>query len=167
MTSNAHARLKRVGIFCLLFLFFICMTAEAKGQTIYEYKDESGAVVITDKPPDKKIKSIKKYEYKPEESPSAAPRSAGPEAKGLKFQQRGPEARPPAAPEGLEKQRKEEYQKYQAEENSRREEAARQIEQEAMKPIPYSRENVKRQNELLDRAQKIRTGQEPLPDTKE
>ncbi|MCX5833688.1 MAG: hypothetical protein NTV99_04105, partial [Deltaproteobacteria bacterium] len=74
---------------------------------------------------------------------------------------------PPTAPEDLEKQRKEEFEKYQAGEKSKREEAARQIEQEAMKPMPFSRENVKRQNELLDRAQKIRTGQEPLPAAKE
>jgi hypothetical protein len=74
---------------------------------------------------------------------------------------------PPAAPEDLEKQRKEELQRYQADEQSKREEAARQLEREAMKPAPYSRENVRRQNELLDRAQKIRAGQEPLSAPKE
>ena len=167
MTSIVHARLKSAGIFCLLLLFFLCVAAEAKGQTLYEYKDESGAVVITDKPPGKKVKSIKKYEYKPEESPSPTPRAAGPAEKDLELKRRTPEAMPPAAPEDLEKQRKEELQRYQAEEQSKREEAARQIEQEAMKPMPYSRENVRRQTELLDKAQKIRTGQEPLPATKE
>jgi len=165
MTSIAYTRLKNVGIFCLILLFFLCLTMEAKGQTLYEYKDESGAVVITDKPPGKKVKSIKKYEYKPEESPS--PRAAGPEEKGLELKQRGSEAMPPAAPEDLEKQRKEELQRYQADEQSKREEAARQLEREAMKPAPYSRENVRRQNELLDRAQKIRAGQEPLSAPKE
>jgi len=167
MTSNTHARLKGAGILFLLFSFFLCLTAEAMGQTIYEYKDESGAVVITDKPPDKKAKSVKKYEYKAEEYPSPSPRSAGPEEKGVKFQQPGEGATPPTAPEDLEKQRKEEFQKYQAEEKNRREEAARQLEQEAMKPVQGTRENVRRQNELLDRAQKIRTGQEPLPAPKE
>jgi|GEM_PF-732124 len=167
MTSIAQARLKSVGKFCLLLLFFLGLTAEAQGQTIYEYKDESGAVVITDKPPDKKAKSIKKYEYKPAESPPPSPRSARPEEKGLEVKPRGPESMPPAAPEDLEKQRKEEFEKYQAEEKSKREEAARQLEQEAMKPAPYSRENVRRQTELLDRAQRIRAGQEPLPAPKE
>jgi hypothetical protein len=165
MTSIVHARSKSGVIFCLILLFCLCLAAEATGRTLYEYKDESGAVVITDKPPGKKVKSIKKYEYKPEESPS--PGAAGPEEKGLELKQRGPEAMPPTAPENLEKQREEEFQRYQAEEQSKREEAARQLEREARKPMPYSRENVRRQNELLDRAQKIRTGQEPLPATKE
>ncbi|MCX5833394.1 MAG: DUF4124 domain-containing protein, partial [Deltaproteobacteria bacterium] len=66
MTSNDHTRLKSVAIFFLFLSFFLYLTAETQGQTIYEYKDDSGAVVITDKPPDKKVKSIKKYEYKPE-----------------------------------------------------------------------------------------------------
>ena len=161
MTSIARVRLKCAGTFCLVFLFFLCLAAEAKGQTLYEYKDESGAVVITDKPPGKKVKSIKKYEYKPEESPS--PRAAGPEEKGLELKQRGPAAIAPGSEEDLEKQRKEELRRYQAEEKSKRDEAARQLEQEALKPEPYSRETVRRQNELLDRAQKIRAGQEPLP----
>ena len=161
MTSFAHNRLKCAGTFCLVLLFFLCLAAEAKGQTLYEYKDESGAVVITDKPPGKKVKSIKKYEYKPGESPS--PRAAGPEEKGLELKQRGPAAIAPDAQEDVEKQRKEELQRYQAEEKSKRDEAARQLEQEALKPEPYSRETVRRQNELLDRAQKIRAGQEPLP----
>jgi len=161
MTSFAHTRLKCAGTFCLVLLFFLCLAAEAKGQTLYEYKDESGAVVITDKPPGKKVKSIKKYEYKPGESPS--PRAAGPEEKGLELKQRGPAAIAPGSEEDLEKQRKEELRRYQAEEKSKRDEAARQLEQEALKPEPYSRETVRRQNELLDRAQKIRAGQEPLP----
>jgi len=161
MTSIAHARLKCAGTFCLAILFLLCLTAETKGQTLYEYKDESGAVVITDKPPGKKVKSIKKYEYKPEGSSSLP--AAGPEEKGLELKQRGAEAIAPAAPEDLEKQRKEEFQRYQAEEKRKREDAARQLEQEALKPAPYSRENVRMQNELLDRAQKIRAGQEPLP----
>jgi len=46
MTSFAHNRLKCAGTFCLVLLFFLCLAAEAKGQTLYEYKDESGAVVI-------------------------------------------------------------------------------------------------------------------------
>ncbi len=163
MTAIAHARWKRAGTFCLVLLFFFGLTAETKGQTLYQYKDESGAVVITDKPPAQKVKSVKKHEYKQEESPS--PRATGPEEKGVELK-RGPATMAPAAQEDLERQRKEELQRYQAEERSKRDEAARRLEQEAMKPVPYSRDNVRRQNELLDRAQKIRAGQEPLPASK-
>ncbi|HOD35422.1 MAG TPA: DUF4124 domain-containing protein [Syntrophales bacterium] len=165
MTPIAYVRLKRAGTFCLVILFCFCLAAEAGGQTLYEYKDESGAVVITDKPPAEKVKSVKKREYKQEEPSS--PRATGPEEKGMGLNQRGTGALAPASPEDMEKQRQEEFQRYQAEEKSKREEAARRLEQEAMKPVPYSRENVRRQTELLDRAQKIRAGQEPVPAAKQ
>lgn len=159
--------MKNAGIFAFLLLFVFCLAAAAEGQTLYEYKDKSGAIVITDKPPDGKVKGVRKYEYTPQATqPSPAP-GAGMEEKGLGETPRGPQAAPAATPEEMERQKREEVLRYQAEERRKRDEAARQLEEEAMKPMPYSRENVRRQTELLDRARKIRSGQEPLPAGKE
>jgi hypothetical protein len=163
MISKEDVRMKSTGILFVLLFFVLCLAAGAQGQTLYEYKDKSGAVVITDKPPDKKIKGVRKYEYTPEVSPPPSSRGAATEEKTLNVPQRGPQGAPSASPEELEKQKIEDLKRYEAEEYRKRDAAARQLEEEAMKPAPYSRETVKRQNELLERAQKIRSGQEPLP----
>jgi hypothetical protein len=162
MSSKEDRRMEKIGVILVLLLFITCLAAGVQAQAIYEYKDKSGAVVITDKPPDKKIKGVRKYEYTPEASPSP-PRSAATEEKNLNVPQRGPQGAPSASPEEMEKQRKEELKRYEAEEYRKRDAAARQLEEEAMKPAPYSRETVQKQNELLERAQKIRSGQEPMP----
>ncbi|HPC74062.1 MAG TPA: hypothetical protein P5551_00805 [Syntrophales bacterium] len=163
MTSREESRMRVAGTLLVLAAFILCLAAGAPGQTLYEYKDKSGAVVITDKPPDKTIRGVRKYEYTPETSPAPAPRSTATEEKTLNVPQRGPQGPPPAPPEEMENQRKEELKRYEAEEYRKRDAAARKLEEEAMKPAPYSRETVQRQNELLERAQKIRSGQDPLP----
>jgi hypothetical protein len=163
MSSKEDFRMKKIGVIFVLLLFILCLAAGVQGQALYEYKDKNGAVVITDKPPDKKIKGVRKYEYTPEASPSPPPRSTAPEEKPLTVQPRGPQGAPPLAPEEVARERKEELKKYEAEEYGKRDAAAKKLEEEAMKPAPYSRETVQRQNELLERAQKIRSGQEPLP----
>lgn len=164
MTSREESRMRVAGTLLVLAAFILCLAAGAPGQTLYEYKDKSGAVVITDKPPDKKTKGVRKYEYTPEASPASAPRSAATEEKTLNAPQRGPQGPPPASPEEMEQRRKEDLKRYEAEEYRKRDAAARKLEEEAMKPAPYSRETVQRQNELLEQARKIRSGQEPLPE---
>ncbi len=165
--NHGGMHMKSAGIFIFLLLFVFCLTSEAEGQTLYEYKDKSGAVVITDRPPDKRIKGVRKYDYTPQEpQPSPAP-GAGMEEKGLREPPRGPQAAPASSQEEMERQRREELMRYEAEERRKRDAAARRLEEEAMKPMPYSRENVRRQTELLERAQRIRSGQEPLPAARE
>ena len=137
----------------------LSLSINTEGQTLYQYKDESGAVVISDRPPEKKVKSMKELKYKEKEAQPAPSRGTTPADQGVKI---GSERQAPVSQQEMEKRWIEEQQKAAAEQKAKREEAARKLEEEAKKPQPYSRENVQKQVELLEKAQRIRSGKEPL-----
>jgi len=67
---------------------FLSLAVETKGQTLYQFDKDERCRGRHGQTPCKKVKSVKKYEYKREAPPS--PRAASPEEKGLEMYRRAP-----------------------------------------------------------------------------
>jgi hypothetical protein len=69
--------LPRVSLLLLLSLVWIASASEAQGQTLYEYIDKDGTVIITDSPPPGvKIKKLQSLPNMTEEQKAAAEKEA-------------------------------------------------------------------------------------------
>ena len=139
----------------LIALTFACVPANTTdAQTIYKYTDKNGAVVLTDKPP-KGVNAEPVVTGKP-----AAPAPSGEEM--------GPAGPPPGSMTAEEAIRQRDQQldevmktvesreREREIERQRRLQEAERLETEARQPMPATRENLQRQYELKQEAEKLR-----------
>jgi hypothetical protein len=140
-----------------LSLILVGVVQEPAGaQTIYKYTDKNGAVVLTDKPPQgvhaepivtgKPGVAAPSGEQQEAAGPSAPPGSVTAEEIIRQRDQQLDEAM--KSVERREKEREIERQ--------RRLQEAERLEAEARKPVPATRENLQRQYELMQEAEKLR-----------
>jgi len=121
---------------------------------LYQYKDKSGVVIITDKKPEKagKVTTFKTPETKPDtkhetKTEEAGGQEAAKPEKDAKPEQISPEA---AAAEAENKAA--------AEAQKNRNEEADRLEAEARQPVQFSKEQQIEQLEKLERAKQLRKG---------
>ncbi|HSD93942.1 MAG TPA: DUF4124 domain-containing protein [Syntrophales bacterium] len=141
----------------LIAVAFACVPANTtEAQTIYKYTDKNGVVVLTDKPP-KGVNAEPVVTGKP-----AAPTPSGEEM--------GPAGStpPPGSMTAEEAIRQRDQQldevmktverrdREREIEKQRRLQEAERLEAEARQPMPATRENLQRQYELLQEAEKLR-----------
>jgi len=141
----------------LIAVAFACAPGStAEAQTIYKYTDKNGAVVLTDKPP-KGVNAEPVVKGKP-----SAPTPSGEEI--------GPAGStpPPGSMTAEEAIRQRDQQldevmktverrdRDREIEKQRRLQEAERLEAEARQPMPATRENLQRQYELLQEAEKLR-----------
>jgi hypothetical protein len=140
----------------LIVAALACLSSDpAAAQTIYKYTDKDGAVVLTDKPPS----GVK-----------AEPFVTGEPAQKTSAEKKGPavQAPPPGSMTAEEaiRQRDEKLEEVvrtvetrdrerEIERQKRLQEAER-LESEARQPMPATRENLQRQYELMQEAEKLR-----------
>ena len=144
-----------------LAIFGVILLAglSAHAQTIYQYTDRDGAVVLTDKPP----KGVKA-----EPVVSGRPAVAVPPAEAV---EKTGEAVPPGTTTAEEAIRQRDRQldevvktvekrdAHRERERQQRLQEAERLEAQAREPMPSTRENRQRQYELLQEAQKLRQGE--------
>ncbi len=136
-------RIILISILSLVFAAFSGLQAE-----IYQYKDNNGVVVITDKKPGSKAKKVTTFKN-PE---TAADKSGGQESRN-----QGKSVKPEAAPEKAAQEQKNAA----AEVQKKRNEEADRLEEEARKPEQFSKEKQIEQRKKLDRASNLRKGIDP------
>ncbi len=142
----------------VVFVFFLLFVVSATHADLYQYKDENGTVVITDSPPQGKNKSVEKFKENKKEPPPAEKPAAVSDAPG-----QGPSgAKPLAAPGSVNPEDKKVMTEQELQ--KKRDEAAARLEAEANKLVPFSSEKQREQFQQLEKAKKIKSGEEPVPE---
>ncbi|MEN6466936.1 MAG: DUF4124 domain-containing protein [Syntrophaceae bacterium] len=130
-----------------VFLLAFALIAESQAE-LYQYTDKNGVLVITDKKPDSKSR-VRTFK-----DTGKADGQAGQETKAEEKAKRQEQARQQAAAP--------EAKKTDPDAQKKRDAEADRLEAEARKPATYTAEKRKEQQDMLNRAELLRRGFDPL-----